>query len=185
MKLRRLFIVGVLSSISGCATYTLVHSGTERTDIYEFSTPIEWNKRTANPSVWTLDGELLEFLVHVDGINDGHKIFTEMPSDAGRPFVSTMRPTEIVDLFVESFGPLWGARAIELQTISPSPFGEWQGFKFEFKFESSNGLRMRAMGHGAIIQERLYIIFFAGAADYYFEKYLPHVEQMILSVERY
>ena len=182
MKIRILISAGLLLALSGCAAYTLANAGTHRTDAYIFATPIDWNQRSGRPPLWTVDGESLEFLLHIEGIRDGKKIFERMPDDLGRPFSTDMRPSELVDLFVESFGLVSGARAVRLLSLRPSDFGPWRGFAFDLEFESARGLAMRAVANGALIEERLYLIVYAGARNYYFDKYLPYVEEMVESI---
>ena len=173
----------LLLALSGCAAqYTRAEAGVHRTDAYRFSTPIDWSQRSGRPVVWTVDGESLEFLFHFEGIRNGATIFDKMPEDLAQPFSSDMRPSEVIDIFVESFGTATGARAVRMLSLNPSEFGPWRGFSFDFEFESIAGLAMRAVGHGAIIDRRLYLFVYAGARAYYFEKYLPHVEKMIESI---
>ena len=59
--------------------------------------------------MWTVSGESLESLLHFKGIRNGATIFDNMPEDLAQPFSSDMRPSEVVDIFVESFGTATGA----------------------------------------------------------------------------
>ena len=119
---------------------------------------------------------------HFEGVRNNTKVFESMPDDLGQPFSADMRPSEVVDLFVESFGLAWGARAVKLLALRPSEFGPWRGFAFELEFESASGLAMRAVANGALIEDRLYLIVYAGALNYYFDKYLPYFEEMVESI---
>ena len=183
MLARRTPCVVFLLLLAGCAaSYRLVDAGSHATDLYTVTSPLEWNEWRGQPSLWTVDGPVLEFVLHFEGIKDGKKIFKDLDYDIGQPFLATMRPTQLADLFVESFVLAHGAKAVKLLGLRPSAFGPWQGFSFDLEFESNMDLQMRAMATGAVIEERLYLIVYAGARDYYFEKYLPHVEQMVESI---
>ena len=187
MTMRRIGLTGLLTALlAGCQTptppYTLVESGVHRASAYSFATPINWSQRSSSaPVVWTVDGEGLEFMLHFDGIESGTKIFKGMPED-GQPFSADMRASDIADLFIESFGQARGAGAVRLLSLRPTEFGPWSGFAFELEFESVGGLPMRALATGAVVDERLYLIVYAGARDYYFDKYLPHVEEIVNSI---
>ena len=182
MSIRLLIWVGLVLTLSGCAVYALAGAGAHRTDTYSFATPIDWSERSGQPVVWTVGGESLEFLLHFEGVRNNTKVFESMPDDLGQPFSADMRPSEVVDLFVESFGLAWGARAVKLLALRPSEFGPWRGFAFELEFESASGLAMRAVANGALIEDRLYLIVYAGALNYYFDKYLPYFEEMVESI---
>ena len=181
--MRSILTVGLVLALTGCAPYTLVKAGVHHTDAYSLSTPIEWNQPSGQrPTLWTVDGPGLEYLLHFRGVEDGAKIFDGLPDDLGQPFSADMRASEVADLFVESFALAWGATAVRLVRLRPAQFGSWSGFGFDLEFESAIGLSMKAVATGAVIDESLYLIVYAGARDYYFDKYLPYVQQIVESV---
>ena len=141
-----------------------------------------WSSASGNPVVWTVDGMGLEYLMHFDGVKSGSKIFNGIPDDVGQPFSADMRASEVADLFVESFALALGAKVVRLLQLRPADFGAWPGFTFELDFESAEDLAMRAVATGAIVDGRLYLFVYAGARDYYFDKYFPQVEEIFGSI---
>lgn len=171
-----------LALLSGCAMYTQVTSGLHQAGPYSLETKIDWSKRRGKPSVWTVDGEGLEFMLHFEGVSDGQKLFTGLPDEQADLFDESMSPSDVISAFIASFELAHGARAIETTKIAPAPFGPWPGFRFEFAFESSIGVPMRAISIGTIANNELYLLVYAGARDYYFDKYDHHVEDMFNSI---
>ncbi len=171
-------------SLSSCMTYTKADRGVHDLGRYRIDTPIEWNKRRGRPSVWTVHGEALDYLLHFNGIESGKKLYPRMPNEVGRPFVATMRATEVVDLFVESLAVMGDARAVRLAKLQPTPFGSWRGFSFEIEFESLGGLPMLGKGTGAIIDDELHLLFYAGAREHYYDRHLADAEAIFASIRR-
>jgi len=168
---------------SGCAAYSRVERGAHDLGSYTIRTPIEWNKRSGRPSVWTVHGVGLDYLLHFNAVKTGKKMFPRTPREIGRPFVATMRATEVVDLFVENLA-LRGATAVRLLQLQPASFGPWRGFGFDLEFESVRGLPMRGTGTGAIIDDELHLLFYAGAREHYFERHLADVRAIFASIAR-
>ena len=175
-------LVSSVTLLSGCAMYTPVTSGLHRTGPYSLETAIDWSKRKGKPVVWTVDGESLEFMLHFEGVGDGERLFAGLPDEQADVFDVGMNSTDVISAFIASFELAHGARALETTKIAPAPFGPWQGFRFEFNFESSSGVPMRAISIGAIANDRLHLLVYAGARDYYFDKYEHFVEQMFDSI---
>lgn len=167
---------------SGCTTFSSLDRGVHDLGVYTIQTPIDWNKRGGRPSVWTVHGEGLDYLLHFNGVTNGTKIFARMRRDIGRPFVSSMRPTEVVDLFIEGVSIMRGTKAVRLAQLRPASFGIWSGFAFELEFESLGGLPMRGIGTGAIVEDELHLFFYAGAREHYFDRHLSDVKEIFASI---
>ena len=168
--------------LSGCALYTKMSSGLHNTSSYSLNTQIDWSKRGRRPAVWTVDGEGLEFMLHFEGVRDGKKLFARLADEYADVFEAGMDPTEVTSAFIASFELAHGARALKTTKIAPASFGVWPGFRFEFVFESSDGIPMRAISIGAIAENELHLLVYAGAQSYYFSKYEGHVERMFDSI---
>ena len=175
-------LISSVTLLSGCALYTEVSSGLHRADSYSLETEIAWSKRGEKPAIWTVDGEGLEFMLHFDGVESGEKLFAHLPDEQADVFDAGMSPTEVTSAFIASFELAHGARAFKTTKIAPTTFGTWPGFRFEFEFESSIGLPMRAVSTGAIANNQLQLLVYAGAQSYYFEKYAGYVERMFDSI---
>ena len=176
------FVLVSVALLSGCATYIEVTSGLYQAGAYSLETKIDWSKRKGKPAVWTVDGEDLEFMLHFDGVGDGEKLFAGLSDEQADIFDAGMKPADLTSAFIASFELAHGARALEITKVAPAPFGPWQGFRLEFVFESSIGVPMRAISIGAIVNDEFHMLLYAGARDYYFDKYERHVEQMFNSI---
>ena len=176
------FVLLSAGLLAGCAPYTLVNSGMHRTDAYALETQIDWSKRRGKPTVWTVDGEGLEFMLHFEGVGDGEKLFPKLSDEHAEVFSAGMNPTDVMSAFSASFELAHGARAIQTTRIAPATFGAWPGFRFDFVFESPMGVPMRATSIGAIANDELHLIVYAGASAHYFDKYKNYVEDMFGSI---
>ncbi|MCY4056558.1 MAG: hypothetical protein OXG44_01020, partial [Gammaproteobacteria bacterium] len=63
---------------SGCAAYSRVDRGVHDLGSYTIKTPIEWNKRSGRPRVWTVHGVSLDYLLHLNAVKTGQKMFPRM-----------------------------------------------------------------------------------------------------------
>ena len=172
-----------LIGLHGCQSYSLISAGSHDLGPYAVQTPIEWNRSPGAVPTWTVDGLALQSLVFVSGIDDGDRLFPSIPDDQGRAFQENMRSSDLAELIVESFALISGAVAIEIDDLRPTDFGPWQGFRFAMQFVSATGLEERAIVFGAVVDARLHVILYRGAQDYYFDKYLPQVEELFASIE--
>ena len=170
-------------ALQGCQSYSLIETGTHDMGAYSIDTPIDWNRSPGDVESWTVDGLALQALVFVSGIDDGERLFAAIPEDQGRVYRQDMRSSDLAELFVESFSLVSGAVAIEIESLRPAVFGPWEGFRFGMQYVSASGLEERAVVMGAIVDAQLHIILYRGVRHYYFEKYLPQVEQLLASVE--
>lgn len=183
MKMRLAIAMFVVCGLlSACAPYTKVDRGFHRAGSYSIETQIDWSKRGRKPAVWTVDGEGLEFMLHFEGVRDGKKLFGYLRDEQADIFEADMDPTQITSAFIASFELAYGARAFKTTKIAPALFGAWPGFRFEFVFESSVGVPMRAISIGAVANDKLHLLVYAGAQSYYFEKYEDHVERIFDSI---
>ncbi|MCY3731774.1 MAG: hypothetical protein OXF98_10570 [Rhodospirillaceae bacterium] len=180
---RKIIFFICLIGLHACQSYSLIATGSHDLGPYAVRTPIEWNRSPGAVPSWTVDGLALQSLVFVSGIDDGDRLFPAISDDQGRAFRENMRSSDLAELIVESFALISGAVAIEIDDLRPADFGPWEGFRFSMQFASVTGLEERAIVLGAVVDARLHVILYRGARDYYFDKYLPQVEQLLASIE--
>ena len=176
----------VLQGCETATTYSLVETGTRDMGLYTVDTPIEWNRRNRSPGAgesWTVDGEALQALIFRSGIKDGEHLFVSMPEDQARVFRPDMRAGDVAELFVESYSLSSGAVAVRIEDLRPADFGPWEGFRFDLQYTLPTGLEGRSVVLGAVVNSELHLIMYRGARHYYFEKYLPQVEQILASIQ--
>lgn len=174
---------GTLLTVSvGCTySYTKIGHGEHDLGRYTITTPVEWNEWLARPTVWTVHGQGLEYLLHVNGVAEGQRIFLEMRENTSRRFMAKWRASEVVDAFMESLS-MRGANSWRVVRLEPAPFGPWDGFGFVAEFESAFGIPMKGSGRGAIIDGELHLFFYAGAREHYFHKHLYAFEAIVASI---
>lgn len=183
MRRSALLLAGALLAPVGCTySYTPIDSGEHDLGRYTITTPIEWSEWLARPTLWTVHGSMLEYLLHVNGVADGQKIFLELRGNNSRRFLAKWRASEIVEAFMESHAAVHGAHPGRVIRLEPTSFGTWDGFGFEVEFESAVGVPMKGTGRGAIIDEELHLFFYAGASEYYFDENLPAFEAIVASI---
>jgi hypothetical protein len=75
-----------------------------------------------------------------------------------------------------------GNAQVEAHHLQPARFGSAQGFRFELTYVQRSGLEAQALVAGAVIRERLHLIWYSGSRAHYFPRYRDHVERLIQSV---
>jgi hypothetical protein len=75
------------------------------------------------------------------------------------------------------------AGTVEATDLRPAGFGSLSGFRFDFRFLSGEGLEREGMVLGTIHKEKLYLIVYTGARQYYYSTYKEEVERIFHSIE--
>jgi hypothetical protein len=203
MKRQNLIFVFVLLVI-GCTHYALVKPERQPIgNLYTVETEISWSKSSeGHIEVWTVDGPLLEALRFVNGIEDGETLLKVDSERSKLPrFRVHMTPSDVLEFFVASIKAMGGgfeaeqlalgrvtntaiitaginAGTIEATNLRPSRFGSLSGFRFD-----KEGLEREGMVLGTIHKEKLYLIVYAGARQYYYPMYREEVERLFSSIE--
>lgn len=160
----------------------------DRTDvgiIYSVDPQIAWSGTTlAEDEMWTIDGPTLQVLYFINATEDGETPFfgEGRGGDKGPKFRKDMTFLEIKDLILDGLA-LTGSQQLNIRNLRPSRFGGHDGFRFEVNFVTKEGLDMLGMVAGAVIEEELYLIVYAGAREHYFAKYRGYVEKIIGSIQ--
>ena len=158
-----------------------------RTDvgiIYSVDPQIAWSGTIlAEDEMWTVDGPALQALHFINATEDGETPFfgEGREEDKGPKFRKDMTFLEIQDLIVDGLA-VTGAQRLETRDLRPIRFGGHDGFRFDVEFVTKEGLAMLGLVAGAVVEEELYLIAYAGAREHYFAKYRGHVEKIIDSI---
>lgn len=189
-RLGRGLIVAVLLSLTACAQYTLV-KGEKRVEVgdaFSVEPQIAWT-RIANPMVsdtteaWTIDGPVLQLVRFYKGIDDGD-VLEELTDKLGKPiknlpkFGKDMSPIEISELFETTYARA-GAQQFEIQRIRPVEFAGTDGFRFDFEFTTTSGLKKRGFAAGTVRDGKLYLISYVATSLHYFGKHKDVIERLI------
>lgn len=183
--MQRLVLVTMLAlGLLGCNALDprlkVIEEGSHDMGVYSIDTPIRWGRAKGRPQTWTVDG--LETLWHFNEIESGQGIFRRTRNSPIEPFVDGMRPTEIADLFMASFAITYALEAFQWKGLAPSDFGPWDGFSFDFEYETPHGLLMLGMAVGAVIDGKLHLIVYTGTRDYYFDKHKHGAQEIFESI---
>jgi hypothetical protein len=103
-----------------------------------------------------------------------------------------MTANEVLEFVVDSMmapyqraliGPSMLGTGVQTFHLRPFKFGSQPGFRFELTFLSEEGLEYDGFVVGAIKDEKLYLICYAGTREYYYPKYKDAAEQIIASIQ--
>ena len=180
----RLFALVFLIGIAACGGHNLVED--ERVDIggiYSVDPQITWNRLIrADPETWTIDGPSLQAVRFINGIRSDKPLVRTVEEERLPVFRVDMTESAIMEFILDSLF-LLGFNNLEAHDLSPIEFGSHEGFRFEFRFLSRDGLEEEGLVAGTVIEQRLYLILYTGVRRHYFPKYLDHVEHIIDSIE--
>jgi len=130
--------------------------------------------------LWTIDGIGLETLRFYSGVAAGETLVTGGTNPERRPrFRAGMTTAEISEMVVDS---LFGSR-FPPRNVRPAPFGSADGFRFEVSYAVASGVKREALVAGAVLDKKLYVIAYEGAALYHFGKYREEAEHILASVQ--
>jgi len=182
-RIVRLLAFLAIIIFSGCAHYSLIEPKTYViADIYSIEPQIAWSSSVRGKfENWTVDGPSLQTILFVKGLEDEETLF-EVQGDKELPkFKPYMRANEIMEFIVDSLSSI-GMGQVKATNLRPVKFGNARGSRFEFTFLTKDGLEMEGIAVGVVLHERLYLIIYEGARQYYFQKHKLDVEKIIESV---
>lgn len=183
--MKRIITIAVIAaSISSCSFYTLQEpTRVKVAGFYTVDPQIQWSRGKAQHiEIWTVDGPLLESIRFFDARKQGDTLFTPAPNKKLPTFNKDMKATEVQEFVVDTMASA-GASGVEAYNLRPWKFGSLSGFRFELKYVNENGLEHSAFAVGAINDEKLYLILYAGTSMYYYPKYRELAESVVASIE--
>ena len=178
------------AAMSGCSQYNLIEPKRYAiTDVYSIEPQIPWSaSRSGKLEIWTVDGQALQKIIFVKGLEDGESIFPSRGRRSQRrrteppKFKAYMRANEVLEFVLDSWRYM-GRGQVKSKKLSPTRFGKAPGYHFEYSYLTKSGLEMEGMGVGAVLDDKLYLIVYEGTNQYYFGKHKPDVEKLIESVD--
>jgi len=186
IKLVSLFLL--CATLAGCQS--VAPNGPRIADVghgIEVSRQAAWTVQEIGPPrgkhqyIWTVDGFALNEMVFTTGISRGDPIFPDPQDDYDLPvYHATMLPDEVMELVAASLRK-FGYQQLRTDSLHPVPFGTATGFRFSFTYTTDDGLEMKGT---AVIAQRggLDVILFTAPTEYYFDHYLPMVEDVFASI---
>lgn len=181
--MRRCFVLSLLVfTLAGCVGYSIIEPARRNIgQAYSVEPQIVWSKQSpSDMETWTVDGVMLQSLRLYSGLEDGDPLF-RLDAEDMPVFRKDMLAGEAVEFIVDSIAREGGAN-VRSSNLRPAPFGEEAGYRVDLTFFSNTGLEMRGLAAGTVVDDRLYLILYVGAASHYFPKYEDNVNRLIDSV---
>jgi hypothetical protein len=150
---------------------------------YTVDPQIQWSRGKAKHiEIWTVDGPLLESIRFFDARKHGDALFVAGPDQTPPKFDKDMKASDVQEFVVDTIASTGGSR-VEATNLRPWEFGVLSGFRFELKYVNQDGLEHDAFAVGAISDEQLYLILYAGTRRYYYPKYRGFAEAIVASIQ--
>lgn len=173
-----------LFSLTGCMVkYNLVEEKSVTiADTYSVEPQIAWSGKTIDKnSLWTINGANLERVVFLNHIKDGETLFD---NEKSQPFKKEMNIIEITELFSNSMQIDGKWLKVRTKNLKPKSFGPFDGFNFETTMVSEKGLTYKGLVSGAVIEEKLFLVFYLAVEMHYYQKHLEHFKNMLSSIRK-
>ncbi|NIM28479.1 MAG: hypothetical protein GTO67_17285 [Gammaproteobacteria bacterium] len=185
--MKNIMAIAVLATgLSGCALPYFEPLEPTRVEVagsYTVDPQIKWSRgKTQHVEIWTVDGPLLESVRFFDARADGDPLLVPGPDQTLPTFKKDMRASEVQEFVVDTLSAS-GASRVEASNLRPWDFGVLSGFRFELSYVNQDGLEYDAFAVGAISEEKLYLILYAGTRRYYYPKYRGFAEAIVASIQ--
>lgn len=174
--------------LSGCAPhYSLVAPGQVSTQGLTLTPARHWNKSPFSPgpkvSLWTGDGEALNQLFVIGGIEDGETLFKAASKELAMPtFSADMLPNELVNFAVTSLKLHYGSElTITSSNLRPQKVSGDMGLRFNVAHYTPAGLYRQGDVLAAVRDNRLYMVIFIAAKTHYYDRHISEIEQIFQS----
>ncbi|MDE2181654.1 MAG: hypothetical protein KGJ78_01395 [Alphaproteobacteria bacterium] len=190
MKVLRVLALGAALLVAGCAAYTAIDGAKTVSvgDNVSVTPQIAWaqvNNPGLNGTVWTADGVMLDSLMFFTGVAPGQpliKVSGTSKDDLPRPYQKGMVADDVMDLLVSNFSKI-GYQHVRTANLHPARFGSADGFRFEFTFDTQEGLDMKGTAIFAQRGDKLDLILFYAPSEYYYGRYSDIVEKIFASIQ--
>lgn len=186
MTFRPLVLAIAVLALASCAIYTATPPGRVKVQALTIDAPRPWNKWAQNQisdttEIWTSEGLDLDFLGLTGGLADGQTIFKARPNTEPPRFRKDFDFVQVAELFEYSLTNLTSSPVINVSDLQPATFAGRPGFRFSYAFTPRDELVRSGIASGAVVDGKLYLIFFHGSRVYHFDKYREEVERIMAS----
>lgn len=152
----------------------------------EIQTSLDWaKKRWGRFETWTIDGGLLNEFVVFSKVKPREHVFLGFRETKRRPdgtwYKLGMRPDELRDLILDGLRSQ-GLSNVESSNLRPVSMEGATGIRFEMKFTTPNGLNYGGTVMALERNERLTILLWDAPLEYYYERDIAAVNQLMDSV---
>lgn len=176
----------VMLIVAACSQFALIEPEKPVTiaGTYVLDPQIAWSRISDGElEMWTVDGPLLNHVRFYNGIVDGEPLLhlRGIAADSLPRFRKSMSPLEVRDLVVATFARD-GLLNVATHDLRPTPFGPDDGYRFEYTYQTRDGLKKKGFAVGTIHDGRLFLIVYSAPEIFYFDRYKDVVERMIGSL---
>jgi len=168
--MKRMLIGLLLLLTAGCAPYSRVSGNATISELgIEAALPDGWYRanRVTDALLITKDGFPLQFIRIERVEHDKELQFTK------RKFSPGMPPHDVAELEADNLRSATGISNFELLDNRPVIIGGLQGFRLDFQWRTSDGLRVKRTHYGFMKDKWVYRIVYHAAARHYFDRDLP------------
>ncbi len=147
----------------------------------------DWNQLSKkigkNAEMWTLDGELLDEITFIAGVEAGQPLVKERSKkrDPLPKFERSTLTAELPELWERTLRASKGIKSFTVVSVEPARFLENSGVKFTFEYADDDNLVRNGEGYATIAESKLYLIAFEAPRLGYFKKYLGDFENIAAS----
>lgn len=160
------FLLILLLFIAGCAPWAQV-GGVYTSKPHNFSVelPNGWMKFNTRELLYTTrDGVLLQNII-IERVN------IEKPlKHTKKKFAKGMLPQEAAGVVLDNISSDETVLNFEVIENIPARISGFPGFEVVFTYKNKNGLRLKSILYGFIVDEWFYVIRYTAAHRYYFDK---------------
>ena len=195
MDSRPILITGLVMLLAACAHYTLLEPQPQMIDeAFHVEPQIQWSRTVSGHiELWTVDGPTLQAVRFYKGLQDGENLFryTGSEDDTLPVYRTPMTANDIMEFYVDSLIAAkrlglrvtnWTGSRFETEGLRPVYFEGQPGFRFEVRFLAANGLEYEGFVVGTQIDQRLYLIVYSGAREFYYPRYKDAAEKLVASI---
>ena len=186
--MKKIALLLFVTLMSGCVQYSLVPAGPQTVKGLSFQSQTDWNKSPfnlgSNTEVWTQDGQLLNEIIFVGGVETGDSIFRASNRELPMPtYDATMLPNEITELVETSLKNYYGGQVVINSTnLRPQQVGDLTGFRFGLSFFTLEGLLKKGEVLALPQNDSLNLVIFMAAEIHYYDKSLTEIDQLFDSI---
>ncbi len=183
-KTRILCVMFLLLLIAACVPRYSIMEPKRVTigDTYSVEPSVAWNGMTIGKmDIWTLNGQLLDMMVFASNIQDKEPLFD---NEKAPTFGKDMDVIEIAELFSDSIKvePAW--EEVKISDLRAENFGPFEGFRSGIQLVSKSGLKYKGLLAGAVIDEKLFLVYFVAVEMEYYPRYIDYFKTLLQSIQK-
>lgn len=186
-------LVAALTLSAGCQQYTLVPAAKPVVvkDALTVEPGLAWNRLALTASLgdgpveaWTRNGDKLDLLFFLAGIENGKPLFRKAPNAAEDPpaWRTGMAKEEIPSLFESAFTRAMALSVFKYRTIKPHSVAGVPGLRMEFAFSGSDNVDREGVAVAAERDGKLYLVAFQGPRLLHETQYSAEVERIMATL---